>query len=276
MQVEINGFTAFYQDDDFTDPWRPHDTVMLQHGYCRNGNFYRAWVPHLARDYRVVRMDMRGMGRSSDPGPEYPYTLDNLAADAVAFLDAIGVERVHYVGESLGALVGVAAAATYPERFASLTLVGAPLAIQPRTTTAMATGFPTWVEAIETLGMRGHWIETRKVLNEFSDDPAKNAYFAQEFARTPVHVATALARVIPGASIEDYAPKVSVPVLLIAPQQSTHTDAAQQSELERLIPQARLSVYPADYHGIYYLNADDLAERTRAFLGELAQTSART
>ncbi len=274
MQVEINGFTAFYQDDDFSDPWRPRETVMLQHGYCRNGNFYRAWVPHLARERRVVRMDMRGMGRSSDPGPDYAYSLDGLAADAIAFLDALGIERVHYVGESLGALTGVAAAATYPERFASLTLVGAPLAIQPRTSTAMATGYPTWVEAIETLGMHGHWLETRKALNEFSDDPPKNAYFAGEFARTPVHVATALARVIPGASIAEYAPRVTAPVLLIAPAQSTHTDAAQQSELERLMPHAQLWVYPAPYHGIYYLNPDDLAERTQAFLREVSEAAA--
>ena len=268
MQICVNGFEAFYQDDDFADPWREHDTVMLQHGYCRNGNFYRAWLPYLTRDFRVLRMDMRGMGRSEDPGPDYSYTLEGLAADAVAFLDAVGVERVHFVGESLGALTGVTAAAIYPDRFQSLTLVGAPLAIQRRTSTAMATGFPSWVEAIETLGMKGHWYETRKALNEYSDDPRMNEYFAAEFARTPVHVAVALARAIPGASIAGYAPKVKVPVLILAPEESGHTDAAQQAELQGLFPHAHLKTYPARFHGIYYLRADALAKDTCAFIRE--------
>jgi 3-oxoadipate enol-lactonase len=59
----------FYRDDDFADPWQAHDVVMLQHGFGRSGNMYHGWVPHLSRDFRVLRMDLRGTGQSADPGP---------------------------------------------------------------------------------------------------------------------------------------------------------------------------------------------------------------
>jgi pimeloyl-ACP methyl ester carboxylesterase len=221
-------------------------------------------------------MDMRGMGRSQDPGPNYGYTLENLAADLVAFLDAMGVEKTHFVGESLGALTGLTAAAIYPERFKSLTLVGAPLVIQPRTSGTMSTGFPSWTEAIETLGMEGHWHATRKALGEFTGDPKADAYWASEFARTPVHVGVALAKAIPGTDVSAYAPKVRVPVHLLASAESAHTDTAQQSELERLIPQARRKTYPENFHGIYYLRPDRLAQDTLAFVREVSTAQPTT
>ena len=53
-----------YYEDDFSDPWRVAPTILLQHGFSRNGNFWYNWVPLLSREFRVLRPDMRGMGRS--------------------------------------------------------------------------------------------------------------------------------------------------------------------------------------------------------------------
>jgi pimeloyl-ACP methyl ester carboxylesterase len=57
----------YYEDDDFTDPWTTAETVILHHGNAKNARLWYAWVPLLARDYRVIRVDARGFGRSSIP-----------------------------------------------------------------------------------------------------------------------------------------------------------------------------------------------------------------
>ena len=50
---------------DYTDPWRNAPYLILQHGFGRSGRFWYSWVPYLARFYKVVRPDMRGLGQSS-------------------------------------------------------------------------------------------------------------------------------------------------------------------------------------------------------------------
>ena len=55
--IAPDGAELFYTVDDFTDPWRGADTVVLLHGNAESGEAWRAWVPHLARHYRVVRVD---------------------------------------------------------------------------------------------------------------------------------------------------------------------------------------------------------------------------
>ncbi len=79
--VRVGDIDLYYQDHDFADPWTEHETVFMGHGFGRNSNFFRGWVPWLAREYRVIRMDTRGCGRSGDPGPDYRFTVDDLLHD---------------------------------------------------------------------------------------------------------------------------------------------------------------------------------------------------
>jgi pimeloyl-ACP methyl ester carboxylesterase len=95
--------------------------VLLVHGlgYTREG-----WGPArelLARRYRVFSFDNRGIGESEIPSG--PYTVAELAGDAVAVLDAVAAERAHVVGASLGGMVAQLLAAEHPERVERLVLV---------------------------------------------------------------------------------------------------------------------------------------------------------
>ena len=56
-----------YVIDDYTDPWRKSEALVLLHAALGSSRRFYAWVPHLARDFRVVRMDMRGHGDSAAP-----------------------------------------------------------------------------------------------------------------------------------------------------------------------------------------------------------------
>ena len=73
MNVRLDdGAELFYKIDDFTDPWTEPETVLLHHGMAKNHKMWFGWVPVLARHYRVIRFDMRGMGQSTVPGTGLP------------------------------------------------------------------------------------------------------------------------------------------------------------------------------------------------------------
>src|SRR5687768_12185074 len=70
-----------YAVDDFTDGWRAHDTVLFVHGLAESGEVWRPFVPHFARDFRVIRLDLRGFGRSTPMAADYPWHFNTLVAD---------------------------------------------------------------------------------------------------------------------------------------------------------------------------------------------------
>jgi 3-oxoadipate enol-lactonase len=87
-----------YEVDDFTDPWSKPETVLLLHGNAEGGAAWYGWVPHFARQYRVVRPDMRGFGASTAMSRDYPWTLDRLIEDFTSLMDSLGSRRFHLVG----------------------------------------------------------------------------------------------------------------------------------------------------------------------------------
>jgi 3-oxoadipate enol-lactonase len=88
--------------------------VLMSNSLGSDLRMWDAQAAALARDHRVVRYDMRGHGRS--PAPPGPYSLADLAADALALLDRLEVARAHLVGLSLGGMVAMQLAATAPDR----------------------------------------------------------------------------------------------------------------------------------------------------------------
>src|SRR5215813_9442955 len=94
-----------YVVDDYTDPWRKPDTVLMLHGNAESGASWYAWVPPFARRYRVVRPGMRGFGASTPMPRDFPWTLDVIIDDYCRLMDALGVERFHLVGAKIGGTV---------------------------------------------------------------------------------------------------------------------------------------------------------------------------
>lgn len=81
------------------------------------------WDDHVAaltKRYRVLRYDVRGHGASEIPFG--PYTLEQMAGDLVDLLDSLGIMETHFVGVSMGGLIGMTAAVTHPSRIESLVL----------------------------------------------------------------------------------------------------------------------------------------------------------
>lgn len=114
--VEVDGRTISY-----AALGEGEDVVVLVHGYGGDANSWLFVQEPLAAGRRVYALDLPGHGSSSkDVGDG---SADTLAGAVLGMLDALGIERAHLVGHSLGAAVVAVAAATAPRRVQSLTLV---------------------------------------------------------------------------------------------------------------------------------------------------------
>ena len=268
--ARVGDTVLWYEDDDFADPWRPHSTVFIQHGFGRNAEFFRAWVPWLARRFRVIRMDLRGHGGSADPGPDYRFSQAGFHADFLGLLDHLGIKAVHYIGESIGGLIGATAAARHPGRFHSLTLISTPLSIPNNSQQlAQSLGFADTGGAIMKLGMRQWWMAQRTSTGELTGNQAMDDYFADEFARTPAHIGRALALMEGGIfDIEASLRRISAPTLLLVPGASTKTPRADQERIAAQLPHGRMKIHENGKHSMYHLTPDVLAEETLAFILE--------
>ncbi|HTJ24695.1 MAG TPA: alpha/beta fold hydrolase [Candidatus Limnocylindria bacterium] len=95
--------------------------VCFAHSLASDGGMWAEQVEAvLAAGFRVLRADMRGHGGSAPAEP--PYTMDALADDLVALLDALALERVHLVGLSIGGMLAQSLAIRNPAKLASLLL----------------------------------------------------------------------------------------------------------------------------------------------------------
>lgn len=97
--------------------------VVLVHGFT--ANIERSWIetgvlPDLARDYRVIALDLRGHGRSDKPRD--PRAYDELGLDVIRLLDHLDISRAHVVGYSLGGIIVAKLLTTHPRRFLSAVL----------------------------------------------------------------------------------------------------------------------------------------------------------
>ena len=124
--------------------------VMLAHGILSTHRMWRGVAQALLPRWRVLGYDLRGHGgtRASEP----PYTMQRLAQDAIALLDALDLRRVHFIGASLGGMIGQRLAAQHGERLLSVTLAnttatqGAAQAWQDRIAMAQEQGVGPLVE----------------------------------------------------------------------------------------------------------------------------------
>ena len=113
--------------------------VMLSNSL---GSTHRMWdhqVDALEEHFRMIRYDTRGHGASS--APEGPYSFDQLTGDILGLLDALKVERTHFVGLSMGGMIGQHLALAAPQRLDKLVIANSTSRIPPE-------AGPLWDERI--------------------------------------------------------------------------------------------------------------------------------
>ena len=106
---------------------RDGEPVLLLHGFPQHAGMWDRVAPVLHEaGLRTIAPDQRGYSPGARPDEVAAYRISEGAADAVAFLDAVGADSAHVVGHDFGALVGWRLAAAYPDRVRTLTAVSVP------------------------------------------------------------------------------------------------------------------------------------------------------
>ncbi len=123
MEIKARGLT-FDVYESGPSEGRP---VLLLHGFPQDHREFDLMLPRLhAAGLRTYALDQRGYSPGARPTPVTEYDLSEPAADAVAVLDALGLESAHVVGHDWGAQVAWLLAAAHPERVTTLTAISVP------------------------------------------------------------------------------------------------------------------------------------------------------
>jgi pimeloyl-ACP methyl ester carboxylesterase len=237
--------------------------LLLVHGlgYTRQG-----WGPVrqlLARRYRVLSFDNRGIGESEIPPG--PYTVDELADDVLQVLDEAGAARAHLLGASLGGMVAQLVAAEHPDRVDRLVLVGTtpggpdafPLPQQTLALMAEAATLPPEVALrrfVENALAPGSALADDVYAYRRSYPPDPAGWAAQAAAGAAWAAAGRLARIV-------------APTLVLAGTADAVVDPRNAQLLADAIPGAQLELIDYAGHLPFWERAEEFAALVERFLG---------
>jgi pimeloyl-ACP methyl ester carboxylesterase len=228
-------------------------------------------VPLLGRDYRVLRMDPRGYGDTSKPPPGSPITPDMLANDALGLMDALGIERVHWVGEATGGTIGLVAALSHPRRVASITLCNGFARMNEQNPTLYAIGEASQEAAILKYGVEEWCRRTLHYRMDLSRAPAGLAeWMAKEMARTPAYMAIAAFKFFSGVDLTPRLAEIVAPVLMVIGSRTSARLKQHVGEMRDRLPRAKLVELDGYDYGIHVLAPDAVVAEVRQFLREFA------
>ena len=257
-----DGLRLRYVVDDFTDPWRASETLVLLHAAMGSSTRFYAWVPHLCRHFRVVRLDQRGHGQSEIPRAPEELTIERLAADVIELLDHLGCERVHLAGSSAGAIIAQQVTLTYPARIRSLAIFAAAAGLTPSNV-----DYGKWVATIKALGVRGFLAESiRDRVDPARTDPGFVEWFLDESGKTSPKLLALFVPMMGGVDLRDRLGEIRCPTLVVVPGGDPIHSVSQYEVLRERIANVEFVVYESLAHNITDYAADRCAEELKRFL----------
>ncbi len=229
--------------------------LMLSNSIATDMSMWDGVMPPLLERFRVLRYDMRGHGASDVPAGAY--SLDRLGRDALELMDALELDRVHFLGQSLGGMVAQWLGVHAPERIDRLVLahtaayLGPAADWEPRIQTILTATPNETAEAF-----LGNWfpVEMRE-----KNDPAIEPFRKVLLETSPRGIAGALAAVR-DMDLRRIITLIPRPTLVIGGKFDTVTRAKHSKEIAAAIPGAKLAVLPAVHMSNVELVAAFLAE----------------
>ena len=231
--VDVDGCPLYVRVDG-------HDSappLMLSNSLGTDLHLWDAQAAEWARHFHLVRYDRRGHGRSGTG--HAPRTMDTLGNDALAIMDALGLDKVHWCGLSMGGMVGQWLAANAPDRIGWLVLSN---------TSALFADKQRWHDRIETVREKGLASIADAVMNLwFTADfrmrePQTIARMTDMLTATPVEGYLASCEAIRDMDHRPLLPKIQAPTLIIAGQHDPSTPLEMAEAMRAQIPGATLAV----------------------------------
>ena len=257
----VNGIQIYYEEQGGGDP------VLLIQGLGYPSGMWFLQIPDLSQHFRTIIFDNRGVGRSDKPDEEYFVSL--MASDAIELLRALGIGKAHLVGISLGGYIAQEMCLQQPDRVDRLVLM------------ATTCGGPEYLELTKDL-----WNATAALRILPADEMIRKGMalaaapgFAQrrpELIEWGVRVRLenlqplyALNRQASAAYLFDSkgrAHLIRCPTLILAGAQDRVMPPELTRVLARIIPKARLKVYPDAGHLLFLEKAQEINQEIIDFL----------
>ncbi len=259
MKFQGNGISIEYEV--FGAEGAP--VVLLSHSLGSSSVMWAPQLPKLAETFRVVCMDTRGHGGSD--APEGPYSLDMLGDDALALMDGLELDQVHWVGLSMGGMIGQNIALRQNGRFKSLSLCDTSSQIP-------AEGRATWDERIAAVEAGGMEPLADSTMERWFTDPylakkpsSVDAIRAQFLATAPAGF-IGCCHALKTLDYLDQLHTIDLPTMIIVGAQDMGTPVAASEAMREQIANSQLVVLDDAAHLANIEQADGFNAALLGFL----------
>jgi len=241
MKTKVNGVEIHYELYGRQDaPW-----LTFSHSLACGLAMWEPQIEAFKGRYRILAFDTRGHGASAAPAGAY--TLEALADDLRGLLDHLAIERTHFVGLSMGGMIGQTFALKYPGRFESLVLADTTSRYPPDAA-------PIWAGRIRTAEQQGMQPLVQPTLERwFTEDFRRSRRDVVErvgamIAATPVAGYVGCSHAIPKIDLTARLGEIRCPILVIVGDQDAGTPHAMAREIHEHAPGSKLVVIPQAAH----------------------------
>lgn len=258
MKLSINGIDIHYEISG-SGP-----VVTLLHSLATDLSLWDDLAAELGKRFTVLRYDARGHGQTS--APQGPYTWPMLVADLVGLLDALKIERTHFVGLSMGGMLGQHFALAHPERLEKLVLTSTTSRVPPEAK-------PLWDERIAVAREKGMAAHVAGTLERWFTAPYRAAHpevmarIGAMVAATPVAGYAGWGAAIQTLDLTDKLGAIEAPTLVVCGAEDSGTPPAANRAIAEAIPGARFTMLPNASHQLVIEQADNFRRLLLDFLG---------
>jgi pimeloyl-ACP methyl ester carboxylesterase len=259
--THANGLNLYYEESGRGEP------LLLIMGLSGRLEGWALQRPVFAEKYRTIVFDNRGAGRSQ--APAQPWTMADMADDAAALLDALGIKQAYVVGASMGGMVAQELALRHPECIKRLVIaISFACADAPRQAWVK---FRRWAREQEADPQEEFvanlpWIFTPTLIN----DTQRLMPLIEQMTAVPPMSAEVLARSV-GAILQHDTRRrlhqIRVPTLVLVGAEDVLTPPFFSEEMAAAIPGAELKILPRGNHGIMWEYPQDFDRAVLEFLG---------
>lgn len=238
-QIDVNGISVRYRIEG-SGPW-----VTLSHSLTTDLTMWDPLAAALKDRYTVLRYDTRGHGGTT--APEGPYDFDTLVADVLGLWDALGVARSHFVGLSMGGMIGQHLALAAPQRLEKLVIANSSSRMPPEMV-------QVWADRIAQARAQGTGAMADATLSRWFTAPFREARpdlmarIRGLIAATPVAGYAGCGCAIRDLDITDRLGAVRAPTLVIVGADDPGTPPAVSEIIAQAIPGARYAIIPSASH----------------------------
>lgn len=255
--------------------------LLVLHGFTGDAESMASVALGLRDRFRVLRVELVGHGESDAPDAPGAYAMEACVTQLLALIDALGLERPHLLGYSMGGRTALATVVADPDRFASLVLIGATAGLaDPKLRAERVAADRALADRIEGEGLEAFvdaWMALPLFASQARLGEAALARAREGRLRNRPHgLAQSLRGMGAGAQppLHERLGRVTCPVLLVVGDEDEKFEAIA-AELAADLPNARRAVLPEAGHAAHLEAPESFAEVVGEFLSLAAPAPGR-